>query len=305
MNSTAHSLTRPKKSSLLRRFSESGWFFISPWLIGFVLFMAVPFVASLYLSFCSYDIISAPKWVGLDNYKELFTQDPLFWKSLYNTFFYAVFAVPLGIVAGVGLALLLSVEVRGVALYRTLFFIPSIVPLVASSILWIWLFNPQIGLINAMLGWVGITGPTWLSSTTWAKPALVMMSIWSVGGSMVIYLAGLKNIPSELYEASVIDGCGIWDRTRHITLPLLTPVIFFNLMMGLISAFQYFTQAYIMTMGGPEDSTLFYGLYLFQRAWAYLDMGYASAMAWILFTIILVFSLAVFRSHTKWVHYDN
>lgn len=293
------------KPSLLARFFGSGWFFISPWLIGFVLFMAVPFIASLYLSFCSYDIISPPKWVGLANYRELFTEDPLFWKALYNTFFYAVFAVPLGIVAGVALALLLNVELKGVAIYRTMFFIPSIVPLVASSILWIWLFNPQIGLINSMLEWFGIIGPTWLSSTDWSKPALILMSLWSVGGSMVIYLAGLKNVPAELYEASVIDGCGIWDRTRHITLPLITPVIFFNLMMGLIGAFQYFTQAYIMTMGGPEDSTLFYGLYLFQRAWSYLDMGYASAMAWILFVIILGFALAVFKSHTKWVHYDN
>lgn len=289
----------------ITRLTQSGWFFISPWLLGFLLFTLMPFVASFYLSFCRYDILSAPEWIGLDNYIELFTADPLFWKSLYNTFFYALFAIPLGIVAGVIMAMLLNLEIRGVSVYRTLFFIPSIVPLVASSILWIWLFNPQIGLINAMLGWVGITGPTWLSSTAWSKPALILMSVWAVGGSMVIYLAGLKNIPVELYEASVIDGAGIWHRTRHITLPLLTPVIFFNLMMGMIGAFQYFTQAYIMTMGGPEDSTLFYGLYLFQRSWAYLDMGYASAMAWILFVIILVFSLLVFKSHKKWVHYDH
>ena len=221
-----------------------------------------------------------------------------------NTFYYALFAIPLTIVAGVGLALLLNMNILGISVYRTVFFLPSIVPVVASSILWLWILNPQIGLVNVALSWFGITGPTWLGSTAWAKPALILMSLWSVGGSMVIYLAGLKDIPLHLYESALVDGANLWQRTRHITLPMLTPVIFFNLVMGLIGAFQYFTQAYIMTGGGPEDSTLFYCLYLFSRAWAYLDMGYASAMAWILFVVVLGITALVVRSHGRWVHYD-
>lgn len=285
--------------------SWQGWLFISPWLLGFTLLVAYPFAYSFYLSFCRYDVLSPPSWVGLQNYRNLFAHDPLFWKSLYNTFYYAVFSVPLGIVAGVALALLLSTDIRGLSVYRTIFYLPSIVPMVASSILWIWLLNPQMGLINTILRLFGMEGPAWLGSTAWSKPSLILMSIWACGGSMIIYLAGIKDIPSTLYEAAKVDGANVLQRTVHITLPMLTPVIFFNLVMGVINAFQYFTQAYVMTFGLPENSTLFYSMYLFNNAWLYLNMGYASAMAWILFSIVMAATLLLFGTHTRWVHYGN
>ncbi|MCP4641275.1 MAG: sugar ABC transporter permease [bacterium] len=283
----------------------TGYAFISPWLVGFLVFTAIPFVASIYLSFTRYDIVSSPVPVGAANYHKLLTQDPLFWKSLWITFKYALVAVPVGIVAGVALALMLNLEIRGMSVYRTVFYIPSIVPVVATSVIFVWILNPQIGLINGLLRNLGIVGPAWLQDTKWAFWSLVFMSLWAVGGSMIIYLAGLKDIPATLYEAALIDGANAWQRTRHVTLPMITPVIFFNLIMGVIGSFQYFTQAYIMTQGGPEDSTHFYALYLFNRAWRYLDMGYASAMAWILFVIVMTFTLVIFRSHHRWVHYGD
>jgi len=283
----------------------TGYAFISPWLLGFVAFTAAPFLASIYLSFTRYDIVSPPVWVGSANYQRLFAEDPLFWKSLGITFKYALVAVPVGIIAGVGLALLLNLNIAGISVYRTVFFIPSIVPIVATSVVFMWLLNPQIGLVNGILGRFGIIGPAWLVDPRWAFWSLVFMSLWAVGGSMIIYLAGLKDIPTTLYEAALIDGANAWQRTWHVTLPMMTPVIFFNLVMGVIGSFQYFTQAYIMTEGGPDDSTHFYALYLFNRAWRYLDMGYASAMAWILFAIIMVLTGALFRTHKRWVHYGE
>ncbi len=282
-----------------------GYAFISPWLIGFLLFTLGPFLASIYLSFTRYDILSSPVWVGTANYRQLFTHDPLFWKSLGITLKYAVVAVPLAIIAGVSLALLLNSNIAGISVYRTIFFVPSIVPLVATSVVFTWILNPQIGLVNPILKLLGITGPAWLQDSKWAFWSLVMMSLWSVGGSMIIYLAGLKDIPAYLYEAAVIDGASAWQRTRHVTLPMMTPVIFFNLVMGVIGAFQYFTQAFIMTRGGPEESTTFYALYLFNRAWRYLDMGYASAMAWILFIVIMAVTGVILRSQRRWVHYGS
>jgi multiple sugar transport system permease protein len=282
-----------------------GYAFISPWLIGFLVFMLYPFIASLYFSFSRFDIVSPPHWVGATNYKMLFTADPLFWKSLGVTFRYALMAVPLGIVAGVGLALLLNLPLRGMAIFRTIFYIPSIVPTVASSMIFLWILNAEIGLVNGLLKNFGIIGPAWLQDTAWSLPSLVLMSLWGVGGSMIIYLAGLKDIPAHLYEAAIIDGASPWQRLRHITLPMLTPVIFFNLVMGVISAFQVFTEPYIITQGGPEDSTRFYALYLFQRAWRYLDMGYASAMAWILFVVVMALTSLIFRSQRRWVHYGG
>jgi len=241
------------------------------------------------------------------NYETLFFHDPLFWKSLWITVKYALVAVPLGIVTGVCLALLLNLQVRGIAIYRTLFFLPSIVPIVATSVVFVWILNPQIGLVNGILKSFGILGPNWLGSQEWAFPSLVLMSLWSVGGSMIIYLAGLKDIPASLYEAAMIDGAGPLHRMLHITLPMLTPVIFFNLVMGVIHAFQFFTQPYVIMngTGGPNDSTLFYAIHLFNVAWRYLDMGYASAMAWILFVVIMAITLFIFKSHSRWVHYGG
>jgi multiple sugar transport system permease protein len=285
-----------------------GYAFISPWLIGFLVFVAGPFVVSIYLSFTRYEVVTAPQWLGLTNYRNLLGDDPLFWKALWITIKYALVAVPVGIAAGVGLALLLNLRVAGMSIYRTVFYLPAIVPVVATSVVFVWLLNPQIGLVNQLLQALGLAAkdcPAWLQDTHWALWSLVFMSLWGVGGSMIIYLAGLKDIPETLYEAAAIDGASAWQRTIHITLPMLTPVIFFNLVMGVIGAFQYFTQAYIMTEGGPEDSTHFYALYLFNRAWRYLDMGYASAMAWILFLIVMVLTIVIFKTHRRWVHYGE
>jgi multiple sugar transport system permease protein len=289
----------------MRRRELTGYLFISPWLLGFMVFTLVPFVASIGLSFSRYDIVSAPAWVGLANYRELLTHDALFWRSLRVTLTYAVVAVPVGLLAGVSLALLLSLDLRGMSVYRTIFYLPSIVPVVATSVVFVWLLNPNIGLVNGVLRLLGVDGPNWLGDPRFALPALILMGLWAVGGSMIIYLAGLKDIPLQLYEAAVIDGANTWQRTWHITLPLLSPVIFFNLVMGVIQAFQYFAQAYIMTQGGPEDSTRFYALYLFDQAWQYLDMGYASAMAWILFLIIMGLTALIYSTHKRWVHYGG
>jgi multiple sugar transport system permease protein len=203
----------------------------------------------------------------------------------------------------VAIALLLNMKVVGVPVYRTVYYLPSIVPVVATSVLWMWLLNPQYGLVNAFLARLGLPEPGWISDPMWSKPALIGMSLWGIGGSIVIYLAGLQDVPAELYEAAEIDGARPWQRVRYITLPMLSPVIFFNLVMGLIGSFQYFTQAYVMTLGGPVDSTLFYALYLFRRAFTYLDMGYASAMAWLLFVLIMAVTALTFKSAGRWVHY--
>jgi multiple sugar transport system permease protein len=289
----------------MKRKNGIGYAFISPWLFGFLIFSAFPFLSSVYLSFTRYNIVTPPVWVGLANYRTLLSGDPLFWKSLGVTFRYAVAAVPLSIIAGVALALMLNLKLRGIGLYRTIFYLPSVVPSVATSVVFLWILNPEIGVINRLLRLVGITGPAWLESATWAPWSLVLMSLWTVGGSMIIYLAGLKDIPAHLYEASTIDGASAWQRLRHITLPMLSPVIFFNLIMGVIGVFQYFTQAYIMTQGGPEDSTRFYALYLFERAWRYLDMGYASAMAWVLFLVIMSVTGLLFATQRRWVYYGR
>jgi len=282
-----------------------GYLFIAPWLIGFLVFTAGPFLASVYLSFTRFDILSPPRWVGLANYKSLLNDDPLFWKSLLVTVRYGIVAVPVGTIGAVILALLLNLEVKGIAVFRTIFYLPSIVPTVATSMVFVWLLNPQIGLVNSILRNFGIVGPAWLSDARWAPWTLVFMALWGVGGGMVIYLAGLKDIPTYLYEAAIIDGADAFTRMRRITLPMLTPVIFFNIVMGVIGAFQYFTQAYILTQGGPEESTTFYALYLFNRAWRYLDMGYASAMAWVLFLIVAIVTSLLFRTQSRWVHYGG
>lgn len=282
-----------------------GLAFVSPWLIGFLLFTAWPFLRSIQLSFTRYDIVRPPKWVGLANYESLLRHDETFRNSAIVTLKYAAISVPLGVVLGVALALLLNVNVRGITIYRTVFFIPSIVPTVATTAIFSWILNPQIGLVNGILGRFGVTGPAWLGDPKWALWTLAFMGLWGVGNSMVIYLAGLKDIPTYLYEAATVDGASPVVKLFKITLPLLSPVIFFNLVMGVIGSMQYFTQAYIMTGGGPEDSTRFYALYLFDRAWRYADMGYASAMAWILFLATITMTAFLFRTQKRWVHYGS
>ena len=282
----------------------AGYFFASPWFIGFVLFSGGPIFFSLVMSFCQYDVMTPPKWVGFQNYVEMFTNDPLFYKSLYNTMFMAL-SIPLTMLAGLAIAMLLSSETRGMASYRTIFYLPAIMPAVAASILWVWIFNPQEGVLNNALRSIGLEGPAWLQNQVWAKPALIMMLVWGAGGSMIIWLAGLKGIPRHLYEAAEIDGAGPIRRFWNITIPMLSPYILFNLIMGLIGTFQIFTQAYIMTRGGPLDATLFYVYDLFNNAFRYMKMGYASAMAWVLFFIILVLTIVQLRLSRVWVHYES
>jgi multiple sugar transport system permease protein len=296
----------PGERKRIRRNRAVGWMFISPWVVGFIAFALFPFFASLYFSFTNYDILTPPQWIGLQNYQQMF-QDPLFWDSLYNTLYYTIIFVPVSTVAAIAIALLLNMRLKGQAFYRTLFYLPSVVPLVAASVLWIWLFNPSFGFIDAFLRTFGIPGPTWLYSEQWVKPSLILMSLWAIGQPIVIYLAGLQGVPQDLYEAAHLEGANAWQRTRHVTLPMLSPVILFNVVLGLIGSFQYFTQAYVMTQGpgGPDNASLFFALYLYQQAFTFLHMGYASAMAWLLFVLILVATLFVFKSSARWVYYGN
>jgi ABC-type sugar transport system permease subunit len=291
-----------------RRNLRNGLLFASPYLAGFAVFMLYPLAASIYFSFCQYNVILPPAPVGLQNFRELFFEDQRFWTALYNTCYYTLFAVPLSLGVSVGLAMLLHQKVRGLAVFRTVFFLPSIVPIVASSVLWLWVLNPESGLLNGMLRqFLGIDGPGWLANAAWSKPSLILMSLWGVGGAMVIFLAGLADVPQVLYEVASIDGAGPWTKFRHVTLPMLTPTILFNLVMGLITSFQYFTQAYVITAGkgGPVDSTMFYCLYLYRNSFVYLRMGYASAMAWMLFIVILAATVGVLISSKRWVYYHG
>jgi multiple sugar transport system permease protein len=288
-----------------RRDFRNGLLFTSPWLVGLLVFTIYPIVASMYFSLTDYSVLRAPRWVGLANYVQLFAEDRLFPKSMFNTLYYAALALPLGIVGSVALALLLNRKLLGMSVYRTVFYLPNILPTIAMSVLWIWLLNPNYGLFNSILQSLGLPGVPWLTSPTWSKPSFVIMGLWGIGGSMVIYLAGLQDIPEHLYEAADLDGATSLQKVRHVTLPMLTPTIFFNLVMGLIGVFSFFTQAYVMTHGGPVDSTLFYMLYLYQNAFVYFKMGYASAMAWILFVIVVSLTLLVFKSSGRWVYYGG
>lgn len=280
-----------------------GYIFIAPWIIGFLIFAVGPIIASFVLSFTRYELIGSASWIGLENFRSLLADDRLFWTSLYNTAYYTLFSVPLGIVVALLLAMLLNRPLRGIGVYRTLFYLPVVSSGVAISLLWIWLFNPQFGLINHILRLLNLPGPGWLVDPAWAKPALVFMSVWSVGGTVVIFLAGLQGVPRTLYEAASLDGAGAWRQFRHITVPMMSPVIFFNLIIGIIGSFQVFTQAYVMTGGGPQNATLFYVLYLFKQGFGLFRMGYAAAMAWILFLIILVLTLVQMTLARRWVYY--
>ena len=279
--------------------------FCSPWIIGFLAFSVAPIVLSFYYSFTRYSVLQPPRWIGLQNYIQLLTDDRLFWLSLGNTFYYVILANVIGGLLALTLAMLLNMNVRGLSFYRTVFYVPVVVPLVASSVIWLWLFNPQYGILNLILSLVGIQPIPWLTDPAWSKNSLVLMSLWSVGNAVVIFLAGLQDIPRELVEAAELDGANGWQRIRFVSIPMITPVILFNLVIGLIGGFQVFTQAYVMTSGGPADSTLFYALYLYDSAFRFFKMGYASAMAWLLFVVILISSLLLFRSSSRWVHYGG
>ena len=300
---------KPVKRSRLRtlRFREtiSAYGFISPWIIGFLLFMGGPIIASFILSFFSWKMITPPKFIGLTNYINMFTTDDLFRTSLGVTFKYVIVAVPLAQILSLVLAILLNQNVRLIGFWRTVFYLPAIVSGVAGAVIWKWMYNSELGVINNILLSIGIHAPHWLYDKNTALLALIIKGLWNVGVPMVIYLAALQGMPKYLYEAAEIDGAGEAAKFRAITLPLLTPVIFFNLVMGTITGIQIFAEPYVMTGGGPENVTLFLGLHLYHSAFGYLKMGYASAMAWIMFIIIFVLTIFQFILANRWVYYET
>lgn len=290
--------------TLARRRTITGYIFISPFILGFLLWFLIPALVALYLVFHKWNLISPPQFVGLANIERLFS-DPLLPQSLKATFLYTVLTVPLGLLLGYFLASLINTKVRGIAIFRTIYYLPSIVPAVANALLWAWMFNTEFGLINVIIRAFGGSKVAWLQSTTWAIPAFVILSLWGVGGSMIIFLAGLQGIPDIYYEAADIDGAGRWKKLRHITLPLMSPIIFFNLVIGFINSFQVFVIGYLVTDGGPQNSTLFLVLYIYRSAFQSQNMGYAATLSWVLFIILMILSFIVFKYLGSRVYYEN
>jgi multiple sugar transport system permease protein len=284
-----------------------GYSFVSPWIISLLAFYAYPMIASFYFAMTKYSILNPPSWIGFDNFRVMFTKDPVYWKSAWNTVYYAVLSVPLGIAVGLVLAMLLDQQVGGIGIYRTLFYLPGLVPAVASTLLWMVLLDPRLGLVNAAFTRLGLPRLGWLRSAAWSKPALILMALWGgSGGTMLIFLAALKEIPRSLLEAAMIDGANAWQRFRHVKIPLLTPTIFFNLIMGIIGSFQVFASAFVAGSGegGPLNSLLVYMLHLYRNAFRYFNMGYASAMAMALFMVLVLLTLLLIRSSSYWVYYE-
>jgi multiple sugar transport system permease protein len=296
-----------------RRDLLTGLLFISPWILGFLGFYLYPAVASLYYSFTDFRILQDPDWIGLQNYQRMLA-DPLFWKALWNTIWLVLVMVPISVGTALGIALLLNVRgILGMSVFRTIFYLPVVVPAVASAVLWIWLLNPTYGLVNQTLGVVGIDGPKWFYNADWAKPGLVLMAVWAVGDVIIIYLGALQGVPRDLYDAAEVDGAGILGKVRNVTIPMISPAILFNLITGAIGAFQYFTQAYVVSegtvgrgsgaVGGTQNSLLFYGLSIYNQAFRYFQLGYASAMAWILLLIILATTIVLLWVSRRRVYY--
>ena len=314
--------------------NRTGIAFAAPWMVGFVLLIAYPFAASVYWSFCRFDLINPPTWIGLENYQQLMQEvggQEGFGLAIWNTVYFALLSVPISIVLGILLAVMLSWKIRGQAIYRTVFFLPAMIPVVAASVLWLWLLDPRDGMVNYLLSWVGIPAQNWLtqsrSAVSWegweqltgwlrgenaltlmgSKDALVLMSVWGVGNMMIIFLAAIGDVPKTLYEAARIDGASAFRRFWHVTIPMLSPVILFNLVMGLIRSIQTFTSIYILSegTGQPGESMLVFSLHLFLSAFSDLRMGYASAMAWVMFVLLVVSTWALFRSSRHWVHYTS
>ena len=287
------------------KYGRDGLLFTLPGIVGLLGFTVYPVLASLYYSFCSYSVLKPPVWTGLDNYKSLLHDDQ-FRVAISNTLIYGAMAVPAGIATAFLLATLLNQDVKGMAIFRTIFYLPSVVPAVAGAVLWMWILNPQYGLLNTALRGAGWSNPPgWLSDPATAKPALALMSMWGVGGWMVIFLAGLQDVPTELHEAAKLDGAGPLSAYRHVTLPFMSPHLFFAAVMGVISTSSYFAQPMIMTGGGPADSTLFYAQYLFQRAFGFFQMGYACAMAWALAVVLIAITALMFRGSARYVYYGG
>ena len=302
-----HKRERWRMTRAVRRDLRNGLLFVSPWLVGLVVFTLYPILSSFYYSFTTYDIISPAEFVGIGNYKDLLTTDPLFWPAVRNTIFLVCILIPCNLLLALSLALLLNTKVRGMAFFRTLFFLPSIVPDVVVAVLWAWMLNAQFGLLNGTLRQIGLPTVGWLTDPLWTKPSLILVALWTVGGGMVILLAALQDVPEQLYEAADLDGASPWRKIWHVTLPMLTPTIFFNLVLSIINTFQYFTMAFVLTggTGGPVSSALVYMMLLFRNAFSYFKMGYASAMAWLLFVFIFALTWVVFRTAQYWVYYEG
>ena len=310
MSAAAQTVTPKPFWSVHRREALTFYILIAPWVIGFLVFTIAPIVYSIYVSFTKWNMLTSPQWIGLKNFQEMY-HDPDVKHSLWVTTKYSIVSVPLRLSIALFLAVLLNEATKLVGFFRTAFYMPGVVASVAAAVLWQWILNPRFGPFNAFLGVLGITGPKWFSDPDWALWALVIMSAWGVGGEMLIFLAGLKGVPQTLYEAAEIDGAGRWARFRKITIPMLSPTIFFNLVMSIIGSFQTFDSAFVIStaragaIGSPLKSTLFYMLYLYQSAFTYLKMGYASAMAWLLFLVIVVVTFVVNRSSKRWVYYGD
>jgi multiple sugar transport system permease protein len=289
----------------MRREAFQGYLAITPWVIGFLVFTLMPLVASIYYSFTQWTIVRPPEWIGLANYRRMFFEDPLFWKTLGVTTRYVLLTLPLKLIAGLALSLLLNLKLKGMNFYRTIFYIPAVISGVAVSLMWMWLLQPDTGVINTLLKQLfGIKGPGWFWDPQWALPSVALMSVWNVGGSAVIYLAGLQNIPPHLYEAAEIDGASKWHQFWRITLPLLTPTLYFQLITEMISAFKVFTQAFVITQGGPLKATYFYLYYFYQEAFQNFNMGYASALALVLMVIIMAATIILQVTSKRWVYYE-
>lgn len=304
----AHAAPRRARAGLTRlqrREAAEGFLMALPWLVGFVLFTAGPMLAALYLGLTKWDIVTRPVFVGLQNYAAMAADDELFTKSVGVTAYYAAMAVPLHVVLGFLLASLLNAAVPLRNFFRAAYYLPSVLPLVASAVLWSWILNPDFGLVNYALSFLGIEGPGWLTSEEWALPAIVLMNLQFIGFTMVIMLAGLQRVPQELYEAAQLDGAGRWQLLRHVTLPLMSSVVFFAVIVNINNSFQTFTQAYVMTNGGPSNATLFYMLHLYNNAFRFFKMGYASALALVLFTAIVLVTILQFRLARMWVYADD
>ena len=303
-NNAVQPTKRSYHLSMRRREAIFGYLFLLPWLVGFVSLLLGPMLASIYLSLTNYKMISAPVWIGLANYDRMFS-DRLMWQSLKVTATFTLFAVPLGLISAMCVAVLLNQKIFASGVFRTVFYLPSVISGVAVALVFAWIFNFRFGILNYFLSIAGVQGPNWLGNPRYVLTAFMMMSLWGIGANVVIYLAGLQSVPVALHEAATIDGANSWTRFWKITMPLITPVILFTMVMGVIASFQTFTQAYIMTSGGPANATLFYLLYLYKNAFNWFEMGYASALAWLLFIVIMICTVILWTTSARWVYYEG
>ena len=304
MASQAQPIVR-RRMSQANRNTINGILFAMPWLIGLLVFWIYPTIASAYYSFTKFNAVQSPQWIGLSNYIQLFTADETFWLAVYNTAYFAFISIPLAIIVSFGLAMMLNAKIRFQTVYRTIYFLPTLVPEIALSLVWVYLFTPGSGLVNVPFDWLGIKGPCWLTCPAWSRPTIILLALWIVGQQIILYLAGLQDVPQDLYDAADVDGANFLHKFRHVTIPMMTPVVFFHLVTSVIGALQFFTVPYIMTggTGFPAGSLMFYSIYLYKNAFQYFQMGYASALAWLLFMVALLITLVIFRSARIWVFY--